>query len=238
MSRYALFISLAINLLGVSLFCLAVSRLGGMKQLWMRWQHRGVPALYHHRIGHFEALPVQKGAVIFLGDSQTEQAEWHELADVSGMQVLNRGISGDHIQGVRNRIEEILRHEPAYIFLQIGINDLLAGTAPVQAVLALEQLIEVIQRRHPSGRLVVLGLPPVNSRVRVLSTNNEVITAFNQGLQRVAAQKNVPFLELYAPLSDGHGQLSMAFTEDGIHLNGSGYRVWRWVLDPWLPKMQ
>jgi lysophospholipase L1-like esterase len=236
MNRYVLFISVVINLIGFSLFLLAANRMGGLRQLWMRWQHRGVSALYQHRIEHFEALPEQKGAVIFLGDSQTEQAEWHELADISGGKVLNRGISGDYIQGILNRIEESLRHEPAYIFLQIGINDLLAGTAPERAVLELEQLIDVIQHRHPGGRLVVLGLPPVNSEVRVLSTDNHAIASFNQGLQQVAAKKNVPFLDLYAPLSDEQGRLSEAFTSDGIHLNGSGYRVWMRVLGPWLPK--
>lgn len=238
MNRVILYISLAVNLLGIALFWLASDRLGGVKQLWMRWQHRGVSALYQHRIEHFESLPVQKGALIFIGDSQTEQAEWHELTDVSGRKVLNRGVSGDYIRGVYNRLEEILRHEPEFMYLQVGINDLLAGSAPEQAVNEMDQLMDVIQHKHPNGRLVVLGLPPVNAKIRVLSTNNQQILDFNKGLQQVAAQKNIPFLDLYAPLSDESGQLSETFTADGVHLNGAGYHIWQSILGPWLPKAQ
>ena len=45
---------------------------------------------YSRRVSHFNNLPVKKGAIIFIGDSITEQCNWSELFD--NPEILNRGI--------------------------------------------------------------------------------------------------------------------------------------------------
>ena len=68
------YISLLINTLLIGIGAFALHRLGGWRYAWHRLQHDEA-GLYHHRQPLFEQLPIQPGAIIFLGDSQTAQCE-------------------------------------------------------------------------------------------------------------------------------------------------------------------
>ena len=74
---------------------------------------------YHQRATHFTQLPATQGGVIFLGNSITDGGEWAEL--FPGIQVLNRGISGDYSTGVLNRLAEVYNRKPDKLFLLIGV---------------------------------------------------------------------------------------------------------------------
>lgn len=235
MIRKLLVLSVVLNLLGGIAVCKAVWRFGGIKQVWSLWTHDKVPSLYRHRMSHFMELPVQKNAVVFLGDSQTEQAEWHEMCNTTTRVVLNRGISGDHIGGVQQRLDEVLRHEPSVIFLQVGINDLFFKAKPDQLAAEYADLIQTIRSRQPGAQIVVQSLPPVNNNIRFLPTDNATVRAFNEQLARIAKSYALPYADLYTPLADSEGRLAAGFTSDGLHLNGSGYRVWFEVIKPYLP---
>lgn len=232
---FILWISLALNLAGVFVAWKAAHRMGGIQQVWSRLGHNAVPALYQHRATLFEQLPAQRGVIIFLGDSQTEQAEWHEICNTTTRVVLNRGISGDHIGGVQKRLDEVLRHEPSVIFLQVGINDLFFKAKPDQLAAEYADLIQTIRSRQPGAQIVVQSLPPVNNNIRFLPTDNATVRAFNEQLARIAKSYALPYADLYTPLSDSEGRLAAGFTSDGLHLNGSGYRVWFEAIKPYLP---
>jgi hypothetical protein len=85
---------------------------------------------YSRRVSHFNNLPVKKGAIIFIGDSITEQCNWSELFD--NPDIINRGIGGDVVDGVAKRIEFLKTSEPAALFLMIGINNLNRGDSTMQ----------------------------------------------------------------------------------------------------------
>ena len=122
--RLLLWISLLLNVFLLLCFWMALQRLGGWNYTLFRLQ-QDETGLYHSRKQLFERMPTQQGAVIFLGDSQTEQCEWQEFLQLDSVLVLNRGIVGDHVNGVLSRLDEITRHKPSKIFLLVGINDLI-----------------------------------------------------------------------------------------------------------------
>ena len=70
-----------------------------------------------------EALP--SGAVVFLGNSITEQGWWNVL--FRDPKVVNRGIGGDNTFGMLDRLPGILAAQPSKIFLMAGINDITGG---------------------------------------------------------------------------------------------------------------
>jgi lysophospholipase L1-like esterase len=67
-------------------------------------------------------MPNDTSEIIFLGDINIDFCNWHELFGKSNFK--NRCISGDIINGVINRLEEIVESKPKKVFLMIGTNDL------------------------------------------------------------------------------------------------------------------
>jgi lysophospholipase L1-like esterase len=54
--------------------------------------------------------------------------------------------------------------------------------------------------------------------------------AVNAQLKQVAAETGVEYLDLYPLFVNGEGYLRPDLTTDGLHLNASGYLVWRSAL--------
>ncbi|HLP94690.1 MAG TPA: GDSL-type esterase/lipase family protein [Saprospiraceae bacterium] len=228
-----LYTSLLINVLGISLALFAVHRLGGWKYTWLKLQ-RQTAGQYQHRVQHFENLDEKPGAIIFLGDSQTEQAEWHEFFGDHPI-VLNRGISGDFAQGVLDRLPEVLRHKPAKIFLLIGVNDLVFGNSLQDIEAVYGQIVAKIRTTSPQTELYLQSLLPVNNHLRKTGANNARIAALNQRIIAIAHAYALPFVDIGTPMKDAEGNLSERFSEDGLHLNGLGYQVWKNEIKQFIP---
>lgn len=220
-----LYISIIFNVLALGAAGFATYRLGGWRYVFIRLQ-RQTEGLYHHRAQHFERLPERLGSIVFLGDSQTEQAEWHELFP-DGPVVLNRGISGDYTEGVLERLPEVLRHKPLKIFLLIGVNDLAFGNSIPEIEVAYRSIVQKIRTDSPDTELYLQSLLPVNNEVRHVGVKNATILELNARIAQIARDFALPFLDIATPLKDADGNLAAKFTEDGLHVNGLGYAVWK-----------
>lgn len=226
-------LSLLVNLILILGISVAVNRVGGLQYTIYRFRH-GESGMYSHRKSLFERMPDQPGATIFLGDSEIEQGEWQEMF-ADRPHVLNRGISGDNAEGVWKRLDEVMRHKPQKVFLEIGINDLFYHEPPADIEKRYRDIVQKIRREQPGGQLCLLSILPVNTDIRSLKTDNASIQAFNARIAQIAKEFALPYLDLYNQLTDASGMLSAQFTEDGIHLNGLGYSVWKKQLEPYLP---
>jgi len=58
--------------------------------------------------------------------------------DTLHKKVLNSGIEGDITSGVLARLDEVIRHQPAKLFICIGTNDLARGIAVPSIIIAYE----------------------------------------------------------------------------------------------------
>lgn len=119
------------------------------------------PEHYCQRVAEFEAQPACSNAIILLGDSLTEFADWNHL--LQG-QILNRGIAGDMIEGMTLRLDELVRHTPSKIFLMAGCNNFVKypSISVAQVWSAYCKLIAQLRRLMPSARLFVAGTLPLN----------------------------------------------------------------------------
>jgi len=203
-----------------------VHRLGGWKFALSRLNN-SIPAQYNHRKQLFEQLPERRGSVVFLGDSQTEQCEWQELTGSDSTTVLNRGIAGDYVDGVWARLDEVLRHKPLKIYLLVGVNDLVFHKPLPLIEARYWEIVGKIRRESPDTELILESILPVNNEVRNTGTTNEQVQALNASIAQIAKDYALTYLDIYTPLTDASGNLSVKFTEDGIHLNGLGYAVWK-----------
>jgi lysophospholipase L1-like esterase len=159
-----------------------------------------------------------KPELVMLGDSLTDRGEWHELL---GPGVVNRGIAGDTLAGVMQRLDTVSTLEPKAVAIMIGINDLLAGMPVAQCAARYDQLIAALQRVAP--RVIVQTVLPVGRDVGV---SNATIQQLNSELRRLCADKRCELLDLFPLFVAADGFLDGALTTDGVHINGRGYRRW------------
>lgn len=231
MKRLLIF-SLIVNVLLAFGISYMMHRLGGWSYALYRFRNSEA-GLYTHRKTLFEKLPERPGVVMMLGDSQTALCEWQELLGDSA-RVLNRGISGDYVDGVWARLDEVLRHKPLKIFLLVGVNDLFFGKKPEAVEARYREIVQKIRRESPDSELILQSVLPLNGGMRSLPAGNAEIQALNARIAQIAKDYALPYVDLYSQLTDASGNLSTRFTDDGIHLNGTGYLVWKKEIETYL----
>ncbi len=222
------YISLIINVLLLAGLFFSIKKYGGPRNLWAKINSRGIEKTYFHRKNLFEMLPPKDGAIVMLGNSITAGGEWSEL--LNNPNILNRGIPGDHCDGMRQRLDEVLRHQPTKIFLMAGINDL-AFISPAQTWPKYERLVNEILTKSPDTKLYLQSILPVNNLVSPTPVDNDDVRTLNKQIRQFAQAKNLIFIDLYAVMQDLDGNLDAAYTQDGIHLNGAAYVKWAAVIN-------
>lgn len=175
----------------------------------------------------FDVLPIKSDDIVFLGNSITDGGEFAELFDMPN--IRNRGIRSDVITGVEKRLTQVTAGHPAKIFLLIGINDVSHGLTVDQLATRYERLVKKIREQSPDTRLYIQSVMPINNdfnRYKNLKGREKVIPALNKRLQTIATQNGAVYIDLTPALESTPNKLNPKYTNDGLHLNGPGYRAW------------
>lgn len=185
---------------------------------------------YHdQRRSLFEVLPICSSDIVFLGNSITDGCEWGELFD--NRHVKNRGISADRTAWLLERLDPIIAGHPKKLFLMIGTNDLAGGMSPEQIVSDVARLIDRFQRESKWTKIYVQSILPVNgddfSKYPDHYAHGHLIVTTNKLLEALCDQTGVTYLDIWGALADDEGRLDKRYTNDGLHLMGEGYLVWR-----------
>jgi lysophospholipase L1-like esterase len=182
---------------------------------------------YQGRMELFENLPLPKKSIVFLGNSITERGEWHEL--IPDKIIMNRGIGGDNTFGVRARLAPIVKSQPKKIFLLIGINDIGRGL-PVDVIATnYRKIIEHVKKGSPKTSLYVQSVLPMNDdilKADYLKNKGHLIVQLNQEIQKLAAEYDLHYINLYEEFNSGQGKLKPELTMDGIHIRPAAYVLW------------
>jgi lysophospholipase L1-like esterase len=187
---------------------------------------------YYHKKAHFESLPNTEDEIIFLGNSITDGCEWSEL--FQDLRIKNRGISGDNTEGVLYRLREVTDSKPLKIFIMIGINDLSQGLSLTQILYNYENIIKSIKSMTPKTKVYVQSILPINpefSHYKTIRGKTQEIIDLNSDLQKLAQINNVEFIDLFSVFNDGAKHLDKKYTQDGLHLNGEGYLLWKKTIE-------
>lgn len=184
----------------------------------------------------FEALPVGRGDIVFVGNSITDNCEWAEL--FPDRRVKNRGIGTDRAQWLAERIDPIAAGHPRKLFLMIGTNDLAAGRMPDEIVTDIGRACALLRAGSPRTKIYVQSILLVNGRAFAKFPKHyaraDAIVETNRLLEALCAERGFVYVDVYSSLVDTNGDLNAAYTNDGLHLMGMGYLVWRDVLKPYV----
>lgn len=186
---------------------------------------------YEQKVTMFRLLPDTKGEIVFLGNSITDIGEWAEIWQ--NPKVKNRGISSDNTFGVLARLDEVTSSKPSKVFIMIGINDIAVGTPDSIIIANHRKIYDRIKVASPKTRIYVQSLLPTNAdftEFKRHQNKDEHIRAVNTALQQICAEKGIPFVDLYSRFLDSEGKMSKQYTNDGLHINGYGYMLWKQIL--------
>lgn len=191
--------------------------------------------LWGQRASLFEMLGTDSTSIVFLGNSLTHGCEWHEL--FGNPHIVNRGINGDVVDGLRERLPAIVNGRPAKIFLLCGVNDISHNLSADSIVSALGGLIGEIRRATPATKLDVQSLLPINNsfgRYKAVFGKEQTVRDVNRLLRPVVESAGATWIDIHGLFADAEGNLRADLTNDGLHLLAPGYAIWRDALRPYV----
>lgn len=182
---------------------------------------------YLHRVSIFNSLPNSSGKVLMLGNSLNNNVRWEEFFPGTG--IVNRGISGDTMEGLLMRMEDVIEENPSKIFLMIGINNFINDTTQSVASVwfSYDQVIEKIGKSLPGTELYIFSTLPLNPKTPYYQGRNKKVYQLNELIKSNSQNYNYTYLDLASLLKDNNSDLDIKYTCDGIHLLPDGYLVWK-----------
>ena len=131
-------------------------------------------------------------------------------------EVVNAGLSGETTAGGANRIDWILRSEPAVFILELGGNDGLRGLSPDQTRANLVSMIEKVRGKYPNAVILLAGMQMFPNM------GPEYIEQFKETFPEVAKAKEVHLIPFLLEGVGGEEDLNQS---DGIHTNVAGHKI-------------
>ena len=61
-----------------------------------------------------------------------------------------------------------------------------------------------------------------------------MIPLINKAVRQIAENEGATFIDLFSHFADERGQMKISYTNDGLHLLGAGYLLWKEILMPFI----
>ncbi len=182
-----------------------------------------------------EALPRERPAVLFVGDSITQwwttngRASWDRW--FASLGAADDGVAGDTTSNLLARIDagQLPPASPRVVVLMIGTNNIALGQAPRDIVTGIETVVSSLHRRMPASRIMVLGLLP---RDRPGDAYRAATVAVNRLLSRALRRPGTPYQSYASYLDVGPLLLQKdgrfrprAMLADRLHPAAAGYAL-------------
>lgn len=176
--------------------------------------------------------------IVFVGDSITAAPEGYvrvvehmlgALAPGLNLTYVNAGIGGNKVTDVLERIGDVIEHDPDWITLSIGINDVWHGVNGTPIERFREVYDEVVSRlqKQTVARVALLTTTVIDENLE--SEANRRLIPYNDFIRHTAAKRKA----LLVPMNEEfHKALSawrkatdsddLHFTTDGVHMRPVG----------------
>ncbi|HEX6126018.1 MAG TPA: SGNH/GDSL hydrolase family protein [Pyrinomonadaceae bacterium] len=164
-------------------------------------------------------------AVLFVGSSSIRM--WQSLrADFPGVNVINRGFGGSHLEDLVFFAPKIVfPYRPKKIVVYSGENDIEAGQSAENVLEDFKAFIDLRDANLPGTPVIYISLKPSILRWGKwpeMARANALIAA------EVKRRKRVTFVDVAAKMLGTDGKpLPDIFVSDNLHLNAKGYAIFR-----------
>ena len=62
------------------------------------------------------------------------------------------------------------------------------------------------------------------------------IPEINSSLKKMASEENLKYIDLFEKFVNDEGKMNVKYTNDGLHLLGEGYMLWKSIVEPYIRK--
>lgn len=170
----------------------------------------------------------------FLGDSRTQGFQlysglktgtYYTAVGATVESVFTKKV--DTEAGKMPLLDAMAKQEFDKIYVMLGVNELgWNGTEIYHNQYA--KLIDRLREDHPDSLVVLQTLIPVSAKQEAKKSyvNNTRIAAYNEVIRQLAEEKQCPYVDVAAAMTDEQGCLRSDWTSDGVHLNTKGCKAW------------
>ncbi|MDN5301415.1 MAG: acyl-CoA thioesterase [Thermoanaerobacteraceae bacterium] len=164
--------------------------------------------------------------VVALGDSITQgypfdmEASWvYILKMEKGLDIVNKGINGDTLEGMLERFErDVISLLPGMVIIMGGTNDAFDGYSLSSMEYNLKRMVKFAKE---SKIVPVIGIPvPVDEPAVEIK-----LQKFRDFLRNFCDEEKIAFIDFYKTMVDEYGKIKEKLDFDGVHPNRDGYRV-------------
>ncbi len=230
MNSYKLYFYLLLSIITLVSALIGFILLGTERGYFFTKRIDSLPAgRYHNHLHEMHQLYNKHqtdSVIVMLGNSITYECAWNELLNRDD--VINRGIPGETIEGIIDRLPTILLSPTKSVVLMAGINNILNGDKTINLTKHYTELLDSI--RTKTDLIVCATL-----YTSIYTNIHSEITELNLFLKQYCQQHQLPYIDLNSALVSKDHLLERKYTYDGVHLNSKGYEVWRDALMPNLP---
>ncbi len=171
------------------------------------------------------------GGIVFIGDSITDRFPLNKAFPNGwrGKKVYNRGIGGDRIEGILERLDVgIIDLQPSEIYVMIGSNDIVWPVDYRNGNLGpgYRRLFKALKATAPQAEIVAFNCLPLNENMDRLGTCIKDTFTANKQLEEVCKEENIKVINTHGNCATPEGTYREGMHSDGIHLSVSGYLTW------------
>ena len=194
-------------------------------------QYPGKSGHYLHRMSIFNSLPNSSGKILMLGNSLNNNVRWEEIFPGTG--IINRGISGDTVEGILLRLDDIIEENPSKILIMAGINNFINDTTQSVASVwdSYQKILIRLKKALPDTEIFVQSTLPLNPMTKYYQGRNQKVRDLNAILEENANKYDYTYLDIAELLEDASLDLNKINTCDGIHLLPVAYGTWKFVIE-------
>lgn len=191
------------------------------------------------KINNIYNIPIKPNDnFLFLGDSITEFYQLNEFYD--NIPVVNSGVAGNQTDDILKNIDNrVTIYNPTKIFILIGTNDIETKDEK-EIVEKIMKIVKKIREKRPTCDIYIESILPINNsddikikKEVVGNRSNTKIKNTNNLLKKACKENNITYINIYDEFVEDN-QLSLKYTNDGLHLSNLGYLHLTEILLPYL----
>lgn len=201
-------------------------------------------AHFNQRASTINAMPVNDGDVLMVGDYLSSFAEWAELMGTGKVKDHGFGIGWGYtptISQLTQLVPYAVKGNPSSIFLEVGTKDIVGNDqAKSLAISDYKKLLAAVEKAAPEATIYIQSLlPDASSKMNV-----DKVIPFNAALKELADEDTadkIEFIDLFTPFQQNYAlaeKYVSANTEQSRGINGRAYLHWANIIAPYIDGAQ
>jgi len=187
---------------------------------------------YKEKLKTISEQDYNKNQIVLIGDCMIENLDIGTYFKET--LIYNNGISGDTTELLMNTLyKRAIKYKPSKLFISIGSNDMGFENTSVKDIYHnIITIVEEVEKRSKDTEIHIVSVIPVNpahmdniNREYVDSRDNHEIGMLNYYLRNYVKKNKLKFVDITKHLQNDFEQLNLDYTNDGFHLNETGYNV-------------